>query len=308
MALAGDRAYVAAGASGLRVIDISVPGAPAVVGSLDTPGELNALVLAGDVTYLADGSGGFHAVDISDPAAPALLASLATPGEAVSLDPSGDHVYLAESMDRGALLRRIDVRDPAAPALGESVTMGGTAAGVDVEGELAYVAGRDGGLQIFHIADRLAPPVGLSLTDTVYPALSLAVSGDLAFVGTGGYYYEIPEGHLEIIDIADPAAPAVLDCVSLPWLLDVAVAGDYAYCVTDAGEYWFLSVVDVSDPEAPALVGGCQAIPPGPEAIALAGDCLYLACNDQSRGFTVLDISTPASPVVIGDHATPSGA
>jgi hypothetical protein len=56
--VAGAYAYVAAGSSGLRVIDVSDPAAPVEVGFYDTPGEAWGVAVAGDYVHLADGSAG----------------------------------------------------------------------------------------------------------------------------------------------------------------------------------------------------------------------------------------------------------
>jgi hypothetical protein len=58
VAPAGNSAHVAAAGRGLRIIDVSDPSAPAVVGFYDTAGYARGVALGGDYAYVADSGGG----------------------------------------------------------------------------------------------------------------------------------------------------------------------------------------------------------------------------------------------------------
>ena len=60
VAHAGGYAYVAAGDSGLRVIDVSLPSAPSEIAFVDTPGTCRGVDVIGDHAFVADGSGGHY--------------------------------------------------------------------------------------------------------------------------------------------------------------------------------------------------------------------------------------------------------
>ena len=49
--------YVTAGESGLKVVSISIPSAPVIVGSVDTPGIAFTVTVAEGFAYVADLSG-----------------------------------------------------------------------------------------------------------------------------------------------------------------------------------------------------------------------------------------------------------
>ncbi|MFC1572228.1 hypothetical protein ACFL6M_01390 [Candidatus Eisenbacteria bacterium] len=99
MCLEGGFLYVAAHAQGVRVYDVAVPSAPALVGSLGV-GFTDAFATAvdGDLLYVADGAGGLKLVDISDPAAPAHAGGenlLSASGTAEAVTVHAGHVYVA---------------------------------------------------------------------------------------------------------------------------------------------------------------------------------------------------------------------
>ncbi len=54
MAVSGSYAYVADDESGLQIIDISVPGSPVIVVSMDTPSNAYGVAVSGDYAYVAD--------------------------------------------------------------------------------------------------------------------------------------------------------------------------------------------------------------------------------------------------------------
>ncbi len=78
--VAGDYAFVAAGAAGLQVVDVSNRANPSIVGSLDTDGTAIDVRIFGNYAYLADGPSGLKIIDISNPSSPVLAAALDTGG------------------------------------------------------------------------------------------------------------------------------------------------------------------------------------------------------------------------------------
>ncbi len=65
MAVSGDVAYVADFVSGLQVIDVSDPGSPVILGSVDTPGAAIDVTVSGAVAYVADHVSGLQVIDVS---------------------------------------------------------------------------------------------------------------------------------------------------------------------------------------------------------------------------------------------------
>ena len=113
MFLDGDRLYVAAHSSGIRIYDVSDPVEPAEVASL-TRGfdDAFAIAVAGDTAYVADGAGGLKIVDISDESDPVVVAGenpTTATGTAEDVLVFGRHVYVACGGAGVAVYERRDI-------------------------------------------------------------------------------------------------------------------------------------------------------------------------------------------------------
>lgn len=80
--VSGGFAYVAAGASGLQIVNVSNRGAPVIAGSLDTPGTAKDVQVIGNLAYVADGASGLRIIDVTNSSAPVSRGALDTPGDA----------------------------------------------------------------------------------------------------------------------------------------------------------------------------------------------------------------------------------
>ena len=150
-------AYVADGASGLQVIDVSDPAYPVLAGALDTPVFAENVVLSGKYAYVADGqNGGLRVIDVHDPYKPVEVGAYDVQGYAGNLTVQDTRVYLADG-DGG--LRVVDVSDPAHPFEVGSYNMPGYTSDVAVWEDSVYVANRASGLVVL----RFIQPKPLSL-------------------------------------------------------------------------------------------------------------------------------------------------
>lgn len=218
IAISGNYAYLALGSVGLRVVDISTPSAPAVVGSLDFTGNATDIAVSGSHAYMVDYSAGVRVIDISTPTAPALITTVGTTGSANAIKISGTYAYVATT----AGLDVIDIATPASAALVplSPFNAGGGEFSVEVSGATAY-AGTATGVVVFNISD---PPNTVATGDTINlseTVLDLGVAGDYAYIAsTGGF---------TILDISTIAAPVTLLHVpySPGFLQDVELIGEF---------------------------------------------------------------------------------
>jgi hypothetical protein len=330
VAIAGDHAYVADNADGLRVIDMSDPTNPTPVGSYSAL-YVRDIAVAGDHAFLAKNST-MLVCDISDPANPTLAGSCA--GLSVGADDiavSGDYAYLASYLgslqvvdisdpanptlaatwtttgdpedvavagDHAYLaeyyvgLLVIDISDPTSPTLVGSCATPGHAYGVTVAGDHAYVADSNEGLQVIDISDP-TDPVLVGSCDTPGPVVGVTVSGDRAYVADG-------YNGLHVVDIHDPGQPWIMVTYETSSRLYApAISGNHAFApARDDG----IEVVKISDPILPIPAGSCST--PG-LAIGVAVSGGHAFVSDGSTGLLVIDISNPGAPALVGTCDTP---
>src|SRR5579863_3839516 len=165
--VAGGYAFLASGAAGLSVVDVTNLAQPVLVAQLATPASANDVRVSGSVAYVAQDSG-LLLVDVTDPAHPARLGSLPLPGgRQVRLAVGGAGlVYLA---DLTFGLRVVDATNPmqpvavgalALPGTPRAVSLGGTGqGGYGMAGSYAVVACGDGGVAVVDVSDPTAPVV-----------------------------------------------------------------------------------------------------------------------------------------------------
>jgi len=184
----------------------------------------------------------------------------------------------------------------------------GPAADVAVANHYAFVAIEEGGLLVLDITDPSKP-----LRAASYPLAGqthfVRVAGARAYVATrvvrggGGCESERWRGRLVILDISDPANPALLGSYTTSREIQCLFAeGNRAYlCDSVDG----LHIVDVTDPARPGALSvgrpdDCQGVC----ALWASGPRLYCAMYDH---WDVVDVSQPTSPTVVTNFYSETG-
>lgn len=281
----GSFAYVAQGANGLRVIDISNLGAPRLRGLYNTPASANTIRVRDNFAFLGDGTT-LRVYDITDPEHVLEVASLATDHPFGNMTLVGDYLYAALYTDGIAIF---DISDPLAPTeigFSSSGYEWEYALDVAVAGNYAYVADWEGGiLRIVDVSDPTTP-VTVDTMRFVGSTTGVAVAGDYAYVETW------LDG-LHVLDISDPTN--AVEVASLEWLIEEGVVfrgielfGDHA--VVDVGTT--LQVLNISDPLQPTEVGyyRCEG---GISDVSIRDGLVYCAASPY---FIIFDVTT-ALPV-----------
>jgi len=268
------------------VVDVADPSAPTVRASLISPTPFyrrNGAVPVGDRLVLARQLGGYSLLDTSDPAVPDLSVPFAPFGYVTGTALLGDRLLVALP-ERG--LGVVDVADAAAPVV--LALAGVDATRVVVRDGYAYTVAPGtlavpARLDVYDLAD-LDRPV---LARTLAPAASastLALDGDRLYVGGTA---------LEVYDVAEPSAPALLGAMTLTdGAMDLVVANGFAH-VSDSSAR--LITVDATDPATPRETARLT-LPDWTAGIALDGDRLLVAT--QRRGLVVIDATNSALPVL----------
>ena len=245
----GDYAFLADGASGLQVINVSDPTNPTLAGNYDTSGSAQGIYVTGGYAYVADYSSGLQVINVSDPANPNLTGNYDTAGAVYAYDVyvSGGYAYLAIDwdLDLFSYMWVINVSNPAHPTLASDYTLYGDARALYVTGGYAYMACNHAGLLLINI-NNPGNPITAGNFDTTGYTQGVYVANGYAYLagGTSG---------LQVIDASDPSNPDLIGSYdTFDYAKDVYISDNYAY-VADSADG--LQVINVSDPSNPTLAG-----------------------------------------------------
>lgn len=249
--VAGNYAYVAAGATGLQIVDISDRYNPQIVASLDTSGNANDVRVVGSFAYVADGSSGLQIINVTNPLTPTLTGAINTPGEAQDVVVANSRAYIA---DGNAGLQIIDISNPSIPAVLGALDTQNIARGVDVSANYVVIAddsASSGAIRVIDVANPASPQLAGSVL-VPSNAKDVVVRGNLAYVAA---YI----GGLQIVDFSSPGSPVVvgsLDSNDLGYFVprDIEVQDDFAF----AAEQRFgnaVPIVNVATPSDPQYRG-----------------------------------------------------
>ncbi len=207
-------------------------------------------------------------------------------------------VHISEEDDqfmyigRGSGLYIYDISIPSSPVEIGYAYAGGTVLRVWVAGDYAYLACEYGGLVIIDVYDK-ANPVKISHFDTGSRILSVRTSGNFAYVGDSS-------DSLLIIDITDRARPVLKDQLKTNgygYGLDILDGRLYLVTGYDAE----IMIFDIANPATPVLLKE-MVLTGTPWDIAVVDTLAYIA--DTAQGLSIIDISNPMDPTIIGSVET----
>ena len=244
-------AYLAHGALGLSLVNLSDPTAIVQISSLDTDGLARGVTLSGDenTVFLADGTLGLKIIDVSDSRNPTLVSAIAL-GESiydVALSQEEDFAYVAHLSG----FSRVDISDLNNPRVVGTILSPGDAQTIALskDNQLAYLGD---GVKGFHVVDigKVGSLAILNSLDTNGEIYSIALSPD------GSYLY-IADGSygLKIVDIQSTDNLKLISSVTNIGLVknvEVSVDGFTLYLATSQSTGPVM--VDVSDPNSPVLI------------------------------------------------------
>lgn len=241
--VAGNYAYVAAGSTGLQIVNVADRRFPFIEGALNTAGNANDVRVVGNLAYIADGAAGLQIIDVSVPTAPVLRGTYNTTGNANDVVVVGNRAYVADGVSG---LQIIDVTNRASPVFLGTYDTPGNANGVAVSGNLAAVADGASGVRIVDVSNPVLP-VSVGSIATVN-ALDVDVEGNIAYVADY-------TGSLKVIDFTNPASPRLAATTTQPLggiLADVVKAGRFVF----GADVYFVNgvpIVDVTNPNNPLV-------------------------------------------------------
>lgn len=284
----GSTAYVAAGTSGLHVVDVSNPTRPVRLGGYETAGKAVGVAVEGDRIYLTsqgEGGDGLLILDVANPTEPRFLGSHGTAGDADDVVVRGHLVFLTDANRysgsqkiAGEGLVVVDVSDPANPrrvgSLEMSLSRADGPSSLAVVGDHAYVAACSA-LRVVDISDPAAP-VEVDSFEPGGCVMGVAVSERHALVA------DWQEG-LHLLDLADPAHPVRIAGYGLRgWWFGMVIEGSTGY-VSNGSGIWLL---DLANPDDLRAMGGYSAEWVS-TCVNLAGSKVLVGAGDE--GLVVME-------------------
>ncbi|MBK6768050.1 MAG: hypothetical protein IPG72_03275 [Ardenticatenales bacterium] len=298
----GNLAFLAAGRSGLHIVDVASPRSPQLVGSLTMQQEVQDVALDGDLAYVSGYP--LQIVDIADPAKPRVVWPQQVQDDSSILSAHGLAVGNGWAISNQQL---IDVRQPEQPhakPLPGGDDKASSGARPAMRGTIAYLpAGNtSGGMRIVDIADPAAPR---ELWHVEMPGAVMSVEAD-----AGHLSLETTRAILDV-DVSVATAPRVVS-VHSP---DIRVRLADGRVVDTATQHYVghdrvLFVYDLAGGTSTASAKAVYSttILSNPNEMRLQGSHLYLSDSgwdyDIERGgpkyFEVVDIAQPDRPASIG--------
>jgi len=303
LAWSGDMAFAAAGSGGVVVANMRTGAFHTT--ALPSNRAVRALDVNDSLVTLGVAAAGFAKLRRSGALGDTLVGYTV---EALQQEPthvtlSGPRVVIAtqdalsanepDEVARSAIeLRDLDGPIAVPPAGGT-----GRVRRVVAVGGYAYVADYSGGLRVYRASATDSSLVGVLPTTSSGRVLDLAVDP----VRKRAYLAASSDG-LEIVDVSDPAAPALLGTLALAdRAAAVAIVDSNTVIVGGRGTVLGgVTLVNVSTPSAPAPLG--DLFLQDPRAIAVKDTVAFVA--DATQGLVSVGVGTPSDPQMIGE---PSG-
>jgi hypothetical protein len=289
IAIEGNTLFVAT-RNGLEVFDLTAVDTPILLGTFDSAVTMIAVDIVGDTAVVLRADGLLLVLDRTDPAAMTMLGQVQLPADMREMRIFGDRA-LVSSFGSGVIA--VDTSNPAEPVIVGSI---GLPAGyrIGAISDLAVFLNQS----VVQVVDPAAITLwDLGTTGAMATVFSVTTSNEIAFI-TGLF------GGTEAIDIADPAMPISLGSVSnIGFGAGIAENNGIVF-VADGPPG--LTILDFTDPANPSPLAQDASLGSVTD-VAFAGDYLLAVARagGEPNRLVVLDVSTPASPVVVAEMVSP---
>lgn len=288
----GNFAYVVTSFQGddFHVVDITDPGNPFEIGSLNLPTTALTVTVQGRYAYVGTAASDevFYVIDISNPLEPVEVASLELDASVNDIFIQGRFAYVAiDSVTGSDELFVVDISNPLAPHVVASVDLAASARAVELAGGFAYVgsASQNDDFHVIDISDPLTP-FEVGSIDLPTGVRDVKVRGNFAFLALTD-----TDNGFTVIDITDPTMPTVASSASLPAVGNALdLAGRYAYVVS-ASSGNDIHIFDVQDPTTPVEVGSRSLASGDALGVRVSGRYAYVTTASAGDTFHVMDIT-----------------
>ncbi len=245
MYIRGNYAFVALD-NGLKIVDISNPGNPVVVGFWEVSVESNALrrfiyIRDNYAFYGKVGSGAVNplvVLDISNPSNISLVKTVDGFGSICSMIASGNYLYITDGNGGGGTFQILDISNPTNPIQKSILSWEYCLVCIGVIGKYAYFATSDSGFRVVDISNPVNPVIVTSVLDSSY---------FVSAVGKDNYVFiAYTNNAVKIYDITQIATPVVVGTVYLgvsPSKL--TLEGNYIYASCTGGGVKVINIENI---------------------------------------------------------------
>ena len=293
--IAGSHAYVGS-SEGFTILSLANPTAPTTLGSASLSFVYAAQPLSGN--RLAVSAQGVRIYDIANPAAPVQLGHWSSPSS-YRMAVLGHHAYVTQSVPGDPNLRVIDIGIPSTlTEVGSGIVFDGINNQVSVGAGHVLVAAGRGGVVMLDSSDPAQPerigrlPLAHHAERVVHVGAHAVVSGNI-----------------------DPRISIVAPQPGGPTLVASFDTGRYANWLAVDGTRLFvaegftggLSIYGMANPAAPQLLGSYVPTSGGLIVRVAVANGFAFAGEVNHATLRVIDVSSPATPVQIGEYLLPDG-
>lgn len=269
--------YIGDNSFGIVAIDVSNPQQPTEIYRGENFSWTNGIAQYANTLYLSSFYFGLAQVDISNPEMPFEIHSRYDwDGELMRIEAADSKAFL---VDHYNCFRAIDVSDPDSVYEINCYHQVDCPVDIHIENDKVYLVDDGEGISEFAITDSMFAASGRHI-DVPPGASAMDIQNGIAYVGAGSALYFVDLGSSEVLGHCD-----LSDRV-----LDVIVAGKYAYVAADEDG---LLIVDISDLAQSSVISFLDT-PDIAFRMVKSGDIIYIA--DYNGGVRIANVADPTNP------------
>jgi hypothetical protein len=294
----------------MQILDVSTPSLPSLLGEVTLSQEPTDIAILGNYAYVLTMNMLF-VVDITDPTNPIETGSEIIPDQGM-ITPWGIEVAVTTGYayaavgELGCII--FNVTDPANPNIIDTITNYGWGIySAAVSGNYLYLSYPS--MYVYDITTPSSPTYLGSYGSYVdYNEVADGTASGIAYTCGNNSWDE--EGVFDIIDFSgDPSNPTFLGgYTNTDWYInDFSVNGNTVY-LSESDGLWStgqqrLDILDITTPSSPTSIGDCTVQYPSIRSLDVSGD--YIGMAHYQDGFSLYDVSSPASPSEVAHYDTP---
>jgi hypothetical protein len=269
-----NRAYVADGTEGLRIIDVSTPDSPTLLGALATEQSIYTVFVDDRAAYTGSDQQ-FQIADVNDPSSPKLLSSYFTEIQSLRIQVVKTNAYVL-ILARGLAI--LDISNPTNPIKTGTVNTSQSANDFQVVANYAYIADGAAGLQIVDVRDPHNPLL-VAHFDTKGVARSVQIINNRVYLSV--------DTRLQILDVSTVTTPTLIGTFDTgDYLAQSRVAGNYAYLFVAPDR---VELIDLNDPIHPSLLATVHV--PDARSLYVSGPFIYVAAGVEGLRIFQVEIT-----------------